>query len=425
MRKLFLSVCLFSNLSVYSQINEEAIRNLSNKYFENLQAYSGKKLKSQKIDFLINLTSMHSDGARTQTYCDLPTDLTTEELGSYLNSLDENFPKGLNMKFEIKDLENCINTNEGIKFTNVIVEKTIKNKKFEILLAIDISSNEYKINKVVLSQEFYTNFPQNCYSPKKKPTSDYSYLENSANFYYSDSIFEEALRVYSLIPQTHQSNEIKNRIIYCQNKINISKYYFNSYKSFLQKNNLKEAGKYLDSSFAKSEISNLEYTNSLNALKDIENKKIAEENKTIGDKLFNRGLLFSALPYYEKAKSSIPDDFQLNENYAICKAKNIDTIKHIIISHINKINKKPRKKALKIDLAKILLEYENFVQLNALNYEWLAYTFAGEEIRISFNLTMSESIEMAKIYCVKSMIQGNNSDSINRLWKEILGQGNY
>jgi tetratricopeptide (TPR) repeat protein len=344
----------------------------------------------------------------------------------YLYMISKEYENKIKVEFSNVHIFSCIDRRETQEFALVTFDKKLvyigdkpeyrnKQRNVKILLAINVTGSDYKINIVTFPEEYITA-KGGCIIDEKQDNQNELFQNNyliaeqafkQKNYIAAKQYFEK-----SLLYKPNESR-VKSLIEECNSQINYLNYKVEAEKSFSK-------GMYSDAKelFEKIIIQypdNKEYAEV--SIKECENKIRFQnyiEYKKIGDDYFRKEFYTTASKYYLNALNDNPGDNYLLS--MIKKCNNAD--KTTVLKGINQARNLvafSNKKHFP-DIIKIYTYFESSGLLTGQDYYNMAaildvgYNNVCNELKYS----KDQSFHLAKEYCLKSRAKGYKSADV--LW---------
>jgi len=423
---IFTSLFLNSNYSIAS-FDKKNVENLVNLYAELLITYCNAPdditAESKRRDLYKLFEVPQLDHA-----FDLFNNEEKDELNaeSYLRIIKTVYGNKILVDFENLHVFSCTTVINGVQFAFATINKKLeyignrtefknKEKNVKVLIGINVSKPEYKIDLVVFPEE-YISHDKGCIIDEKQDGQNALFLENItiADLAFNKKDYISAKQFYEKAA-LYKPNDAKaiSQLSKCNSIINFESCQANADKYFSEGNYSKAKEMYVKIVNQYSEKKDL----ALNKIKDCDEQirlQNYSEFKKTGDDFYNKQFYSAAAENYRSALKYNP-----NDTYSLDMIKKCDNAdKTTAINGINKARNLVSKNEKKYfpEIIKILTYYEPSGLLTGQDYYNLAAILdvAYGNVNNFMNYSKRQSYHLAKEYCLKSMARGYTSAEV--LW---------
>lgn len=345
---------------------------------------------------------------------------------SYLRIIKNIYDNKILVDFENLHIFSCIANINGKQFALATIDKKLeyignkdefknKTRTVKILIGINITKSEYKINLVIFPEE-YLAIDKSCIIDEKQDNQKILFTENItiADLAYIQKDFVTAKQFYekALLYKNDDSN-ILMQLNKCNSFINLVSFQTNADK-YLTEGDFSKAKEMFEQIMNQYPEKRDYALNNINNCDEQIRWQNYNEYKKAGDDNFRKLFYQAATENYRSALKYNP-----NDSYSLMMIKKCDNAdKTTAINGIYKARELVSRKNKKYfpEIIKILTYYEPSGLLTGQDYYNLAAILdvAYSNVNMAMNYTKRQSYHLAKEYCLKSMAKGYKS--ADELW---------
>jgi tetratricopeptide (TPR) repeat protein len=395
------------------------IEDFVNKYISLLINYADCPNRELAIDKRRQLVRLFENRLFPHSF-DLFNNEDNEQIvDTYILNIENNYNNKIEMEFSNVHIYTCTEEKEGVKYAFVTADKTLtyegKTRNVKVLLGINITTDDYKINQVVFPEEYITS--------KGKCSLDETIDENKSMYEYNRAIADIAFKKNDYVSAKKFYEKALNfedddvyslsQIKKCNDFLNYSSYKTNADNEF-NKSDFNKAKKLYEKILK-------DYPENKNYAQDMIvkcNQKIKEQTfediKADAEDYYKRGIYNKAKEYYLDALN-----YKSNDAYVL------DMVKKCDMGDKNKVqNELQRARNLvsqntKESYAEAIKTYTYFEpsgMLTAKDYYTMAsiLDMAYAQVNKILGYGKNHSYFLAKEYCLKSKKLG--SQDATEMW---------
>ncbi len=429
MKRTFFIIFIFilNSKIVFGAFDKKEVEIFVNLYIELLTNYSNAPNEGIADERRHKLRELFEFPLLPYAYDLFDVSAPIKQVGDmYLSIIDTEYENKIKVEFSNVHIFSCVERRKTQEFALVTVNKKLmyigdkpeyrnKQREVKILLAINVTGAEYKINYVTFPEE-YIIAKGGCIIDEKQDNQNElfqnNYLIAELAFKHKNYISAKQYFEKSLLYKPNESRVI-SLIDECNSKLNFLKY-----KSEAEK--LYSEGSYSDAKELFERISikypeNSEYAEI--KIKECDNQlRIGNyiEYKNIGDANFNKQFYTVAAKNYQSALRYNPGDSYLLDMIRKCNNGDKSTVLKGINQARNLVASSNKKHFP--DIIKIYTYFESSGLLNGQDYYNMAAILdvGYKNVCTELNYSKDQSFHLAKEYCLKSMAKRYKSAYV--LW---------